>query len=156
MGIDSWGQGNSIGVMPDADVDTSRVTVRTYVPAYQRDEWDEEAEKLDMSRSEFVRSMVQAGRSEFDLGSGSEISGNPDQTNRDEQGDGQQGETDGTELEQRVVDVLHDADFLSWEELVTELTDDIERRLEDALQELQAENRIRYSGRHGGYTLDDE
>ncbi|MFB6308521.1 MAG: DUF5805 domain-containing protein, partial [Haloarculaceae archaeon] len=131
---------------------TARTTVRTYVPEYQRDEWDDHAEQLDMSRSEFVRTMVQAGRSGFEpadadteitpASSDGEEGRSPDATPR------------GQALEDRVEAILSEDDFHSWEELVTELTDDIEQRLEDALQSLQSENRVRYSGRNGGYTLD--
>ena len=45
--------------------DTSRTQVRTYVPAYQKSEWESHADELDMSQSEFVRTMVQAGRTRF-------------------------------------------------------------------------------------------
>lgn len=44
-----------------ADAEES-VAVKTTVPAYQRDEWDQHADELGMSRSEFLRCMVQAGR----------------------------------------------------------------------------------------------
>src|SRR6056297_3482271 len=45
--------------------DTSRSTVKTYVPAYQKASWQDHADDLDMSQSEFVRTMVQAGRRGF-------------------------------------------------------------------------------------------
>lgn len=142
--------------MTESDVDTSRVTVRTYVPSYQRDEWDADADELGMSRSEFVRSMVQAGRHEFGLERGdSSAKSGPESTEKSDT-DGTAGHSNGSPLEERVLRVLSGTDYLSWDELVTALTDDIERRLEDVLQELQAEDRIRYSGRNGGYTLDDE
>lgn len=56
---------DSHGIMSD-DNDDEPVAVTTYVPAYQRDEWRRAAENLDMSLSEFVRSMVQAGKAGFE------------------------------------------------------------------------------------------
>ncbi|MFT4957036.1 MAG: hypothetical protein ACI9EZ_000344, partial [Halobacteriales archaeon] len=52
--------------MTDEDVDTERSVVKTYVPAYQKALWQRQAETLEMSQSEFVRTMVQAGRRGFD------------------------------------------------------------------------------------------
>jgi len=137
--------------MPD-EVDTSRVTVRTYVPAYQRDEWDDHADDLGMSRSEFVKTMVQAGRRGFgdDTESvsttGSENPERPDDSGPAPRGNG---------LEDRIVEVLAREEYCSWDELVAELTGDMESRLEDALQRLQSDDRVRYSGPNGGYTIDE-
>jgi len=50
---------------------------------------------------------------------------------------------------------LLSTDTYSWDELLEAVSDDIESRLDEALEELQANNRIRYSGRHGGYTVVD-
>jgi hypothetical protein len=143
--------------MSDSEVDTSRTTVRTYVPAYQRDEWDEHAEQLDMSRSEFVRAMVQAGRRGFgDEGDGTAQSAA--ERGRSEEGgstDSADANPGGRPMEERVVGVLSEDEFLSWDELLAALTEDMEERLESALQQLQGSNRVRYSGRNGGYTLDE-
>ncbi|SEO86523.1 hypothetical protein SAMN04487948_10643 [Halogranum amylolyticum] len=121
------------------DPETSRTAVRTYVPAYQKERWQKHAEELDMSQSEFVRTMVQAGRKGFEL--------DPEDT-------GSGHETPGVDgLETRVLSTLESTDFMSWDQLVEALAGDLEDRLDDALGELQGSNRIRYSGRHGGYTL---
>jgi len=129
-------------------VDSSRTTVRAYVPAYQRDEWDAHADELGMSRSEFVKAMVQAGRRGF----GTEENSTSERAEKDhDRGSNPRG--DG--LEEQVVDVLARNEYLSWDELVEELTGDLESRLEDALQELQADDRVRYSGPNGGYTIDE-
>lgn len=125
--------------------DTSRSVVQVYVPAYQRDVWDEHAEKLDMSRSEFVKAMVQAGRRGFGADTAD--------TERAERSDA--GGTYTESLEDRVIDCLERESCLSWEELLREVTDDIEARLESTLQDLQNNGTIRYSGREGGYVLDD-
>ena len=135
----------------ESDRDTTRTAVKTYVPAYQREEWDDHAEKLDMSRSEFVRSMVQAGRRGFEEYASSETDGHaptePREATAAEQGSGSQ------DLEELVLETLSAEEHLSWEQLLAAVTDDIESRLEETLQDLQAENAVRYSGRNGGYTL---
>jgi len=139
----------------DSEKDTSRTVVKTYLPAYQREEWDGHAEELDMSRSEFVKAMVQAGRRDFDPGT------RPDSTVGDEPKEHSTTEEEATpagneSLEAAVFDVLSTDDYRSWDELLAAVSDDIETRLEETLQDLQAADRIRYSGRHGGYTLEHE
>jgi|AntDeeMetageno51_2_1112566.scaffolds.fasta_scaffold10897_1 hypothetical protein len=120
--------------------DTSRKSVKTYVPAYQKSEWQSHADDLDMSQSEFVRTMVQAGRNGFEAGSAEPDSPDPD--------------PGGNALETQVLKLLS-ADTYSWDELLEAVSDDIESRLDETLEELQSNNRIRYSGRHGGYTTVD-
>jgi hypothetical protein len=129
----------------ESGVDTSRVVVQTYVPAYQRDEWDEHADELDMSRSEFVRAMVQAGRRGF----GAETARGESPASENSSGG------DTQPLEEQIVDQIGQKDALSWDELVTELTGDIESRLETALESLQDEGRVRHSGPAGGYILEE-
>ncbi|WP_135851190.1 DUF5805 domain-containing protein [Halorussus salinus] len=150
----------------DGEVDTTRKSVKTFVPAYQKAEWKRHADELDMSQSEFVRTMVQAGRSDFDIESigASASEENADHGNADATGADDTGATDvpeeraadatsGDELDEHVLSVLSASDHLSWDELLDELTDSIEDRLEETLQHLQRDNRVQYSGRHGGYTL---
>jgi hypothetical protein len=137
--------------MAQDSADTERTSVKTYIPAYQREEWERHAEELDMSRSEFVRVMVQVGRRSFDgfvppaggdgFGDPIKSEDSPDETGSED------------ELSDRVVEALAERDTLSWEELLSELTDDIEERLEETLDGLQHENVVQYAGRHGGYTL---
>jgi hypothetical protein len=93
---------------------------------------------LEMSRSEFVKTMVQAGRREF--GEGVD---DPEGTD----------ESNDADLRDRVLDELRESDASDWEELLSGITGDIEARLDDTLQELQDAGRIRYSGRDGGYVL---
>lgn len=132
-------------------MDTDRVAVRTYVPAYQKEEWQEHAEELDMSQSEFVRSMVQAGRRGFEFGDSDE-----QRTSKSEEQGNPGVNPGGKGLEDRVLDLLEPGSHYDWDELVANLTDDIEERLDDALATLQRADRIRYSGRHGGYMLVDD
>ena len=127
--------------------ETERTVVKTYVPRYQKNIWTDHADELDMSQSEFVRTMVQAGRRGFDGGASERPQGSsPDD-------DVSTGAYDGGDgLDDRVLSVLDGEEYLDWEALVEALTGDIESRLEDALQELQSRDDVRYSGRHGGYT----
>jgi len=141
-----------------SEADTERTAVKTYVPAYQKKVWREHADELGMSQSEFVRTMVQAGRKGFDAPSLS-----PDADAADPDGDGEAADGDGSAgggrggpapgFEARVVDALGAEGHLDWDALVAELSADLEDRLEAALESLQSANRVRYSGRHGGYTL---
>ena len=127
--------------------ETERVAVRTYVPAYQKAEWAAEANDMGMSQAEFVRTMVQAGRRDFELGGGSSPREEPDEADVNPGFDG---------LKDRVLDLLQRRGTLAWDELLTELTDGIEDRLDEVLEDLQGENRIKHSGRHGGYTVVDD
>jgi hypothetical protein len=126
-----------------SESDSERKVVKTYVPAHQKERWREHADELGMNQSEFVRLMIQAGRRDFDF-DGDVTEPGPDD------------ETPGVDgFEDRVIGILADG-YCSWDELVQSLTDDIEERLETTLQQLQRENRVRYSGRHGGYTAEDD
>jgi len=127
----------------DSERDTSRTVVQTYVPAYQRDVWDDHAEELDMSRSEFVKAMVQAGRQYF--GEEPAISSEREDPTADTNED--------RDLEDDIREHLSAAGPSTWEQLLAGVTGDIETRLEKSLQELQEADVIRYSGREGGYVL---
>jgi hypothetical protein len=132
--------------MADDSEDESPTVVKTYVPAYQREEWDERADELGMSRSEFVKAMVQAGKRGFE---GREP---PDQSPENAP---PTTNTESSTIEATVLDVLSTEGYLGWSELVDEVSGDLENRLEDTLQDLQSRDRVRYSGRHGGYTVEE-
>jgi hypothetical protein len=148
-------------IMADSDLDTSRSVVTTYVPAYQKERWRKQAEELDMSQSEFVRSMVQAGRRRYPEGNFDEPDGSRDDgetaSTASDSDDRRDDSPSDSRIDRHVVDRLSKDEHTGWEELrddlATELVDD---RLEDALQRLQASNRVQYSGRQGGYTLVEE
>jgi hypothetical protein len=129
------------------DADTERAVVKTSVPSYQKDDWKRDAEELDMTQSEFVRTMVQAGRRGFDLGSDAGGTDSPVGGASDGSNPG------GNALETRLLDRLEADEYLSWDQLVEALAGDFEDRLEETLQRLQNENRVQYSGRQGGYTV---
>ncbi len=116
-----------------------RTVVKTHIPKYQKEQWRSEADELDMSQSEFVKAMVQAGRRGFEL---DPVEGtSSDSTPR------------GDDLEERVLETLAEEGNLSGDELIEQLMGDFEERLDEVLSELQSRNRVQYSVRHGGYVL---
>ncbi|QLG30043.1 hypothetical protein HUG10_20795 (plasmid) [Halorarum halophilum] len=117
----------------DPDVDQSRESMKVYLPAYQKTEWVDHADRLDMNRSEFIRCMVQAGRRDLDLTA--------------------QPATDDhvLDLEARITTALENNDSLDWDELVDVITADLETIVDDVLQDLQNQGDISYSGRFKGY-----
>ncbi len=121
-----------------AKPDTSRVSVKSYVPESQKAIWERHADDLDMTLSEFVRTMVQAGRKPFEPEQATSKGANPR----------------GNDVETVILDRL-DEGTASWDELKAELTDDIENRLDTALERLQQESEIMHSGRAGGYKRTD-
>jgi hypothetical protein len=129
--------------------ETERVAVKTYVPDYQRENWRDHADELDMSLSEFVRTMTQAGRRGFDLepiatdDGTAEETGSPDANPR------------GDDLEDLVLDTLREEGSAPWATLVDAATEGLEDRLDETLGRLQEEGRIQHSGRAGGYTLSE-
>lgn len=132
------------------DDGTSSRRVQTYVPDHQHGEWQAHADDLDMSLSEFVRCMVQAGRRDFavpgdelDIDASEEASGGADS----------EPDPQGEPLEDRVAAILSSGEHYDWEEIRAEVVGDLEERLDEALQSLQERGEVRYSGRHGGYTL---
>ncbi|MEF8789228.1 MAG: DUF5805 domain-containing protein [Haloarculaceae archaeon] len=135
-----------------ADED-ERVTVRTYVPAWQRERWREEADDRGMSQSEFVRTMVQAGRRGFGTGEPGSSGSNPVEGDDRDATPGV--ETGGRPLEERVLELVEREGPLEWDGLVDGLVGDFEDRLEEALDDLQSANRLKHSGRAGGYVIDD-
>ena len=120
-----------------------RVAVRTYIPRYQKEIWEGHATDLEMSLSEYVRTMVQAGRRPYEIPGEEQAAPAPTQ----ESGD------DG--YEDRIRSVLETRGALDWDDLVEALVDDVEADLDASLEQLQDENEIRYSGRDGGYVLNE-
>ncbi|ELZ13543.1 hypothetical protein C479_01821 [Halovivax asiaticus JCM 14624] len=140
-----------------------RVAVKTYVPRHQKQTWVAHAEELDMTQSEFVRTMVQAGRAEIDVPGGvsgeravsdgrSDASGRPDERS----GNTSEDTTRAADFPGRIRTVLDRRGALEWDELVDALVDDVESELDEALQTLQANGEVVHSGRSGGYKLIDD
>ncbi|GAA0534432.1 DUF5805 domain-containing protein [Halorubrum ejinorense] len=122
-----------------------RQSVKTYVPAEQKEVWRDHADELGMSLSEFVRTMVQGGRRGFA----------PGETESETEPTSEGSTPGGRDLERRVRAALESGPR-SWDELVQAVVGDVEDDLEQTLDDLQDRNRVRYSGRDGGYVLTDE
>ncbi|RKD97084.1 DUF5805 domain-containing protein [Halopiger aswanensis] len=133
--------------------DDERVAVKTYVPRYQKETWEDHADDLEMSQSEFVRTMVQAGRSDFDVPSSG---GDWDGKQSAADADAETTDAAGEDFADRILEVLQREGVHDWDELVDALIDDVEDDLDAALQQLQDENEVRYSGREGGYVVVDD
>jgi len=132
-----------------AEQDTERTSVRTYVPAYQKEEWATRADALEMSLSEYVRTMVQAGNRGFDGERDTTESGD-----REEPGSGDA--TPGGEgLESTVLDALDDGP-LEFDELVDVVADDFRRDVDAALGRLEEQGRVEHDRLDGGYRVTDD
>lgn len=112
-----------------------RVTIRTSVPAYQKETWIDHADDLDMSQSEFLATMIQAGRRVFEeeLPEARPANANPR----------------GNGLQTYVLEALSTDTPLDFDELLDSTADE----LDDTLQTLTQSGAVRFSGRNGGYTL---
>lgn len=109
------------------DADTSRTRVQTYVPAYQKARWADDADEMSMSLSEFVRCMTQAGRRGFDAAS---IKPEP------ERADPRTG-LDAETVRKRARAMLEAVEPLTFDEMHTLLVSDLESTLDDALIAMQ-------------------
>lgn len=128
---------------------SARVRVGTYVPAWQRDAWAAHAEAMGMTQSEFVRTMVQAGRQAPDIGLESEHTpSNPVQRPSDSLEGG------GEALAARVEQLIEREEVVDYAGLLDAFTAGFEDRLTEAISELQSANRIEHDGRAGGYVVD--
>lgn len=122
--------------------DEDRAVVKTYVPPDQKSVWQDHADDLDMSQSEYLRTMVQAGRRGFLTGP--------------EEGGSEGVDPGGDGLEDRVLEAVDSAGVVSWDELVEELSGDFEDRLDDAVQSLSERGTIRFDPRRDGYVRQED
>ena len=131
-----------------ADAETERTVVKTYVPQYQKEQWLTDADRLDMNQSEFLRTMVQAGRSKL-------LEGNAqsDSESTDEESGSPAVNPGGDGLETRLRDVLTTEDYRQWDELVDLVIQDFEEELEDVLNSLRDSGAVEHSPRQNGYIL---
>ncbi|MFB6134838.1 MAG: DUF5805 domain-containing protein [Halanaeroarchaeum sp.] len=128
-----------------------QTVVTTYVPAYQKREWAEHAERLDMSQSEFVKAMVQAGRRGFENETGTETSASPSSGGRPQGSDAEDGDPDL--MKSTVLSLIEEEGAMSWETLLDAVVEDLESDLESTIQNLLEANEITHSPRQGGYVL---
>ena len=122
----------------------SKVSVRTYVPESQKEIWEDHAEDLDMSLSEFLRTMVQAGRNDFQLQQSSPSDGS---TMASTLG------SEGQAMREQIVMTLEERGPMGWDDLVDELLGNVEDEIEDVLLDLQDSNRVQHRPRQGDYTI---
>lgn len=126
--------------------ETVQVTLR--VPRHQREEWQEHAADLEMDQSEFLLSMVQAGRRGFE-------DEEPTSSARGRSEGGFEATTPGVNgLESRVLEVIREQGEARWEDLVEELVVDFEDAVVETLKRLENEGRIESDPRTG-YSLSD-
>lgn len=126
--------------------ETVQVTLR--VPRHQREEWQEHAADLEMDQSEFLVSMVQAGRREFEAEE-------PPARRRNRLEGGFEATTPGVDgLERRVIEVIREQGEARWEDLVEELVVDFEDAVVETLKGLENQGRIESDPRTG-YSLSD-
>jgi hypothetical protein len=138
----------------ESELDTSRASVVVYTPAYQRDEWDKEAEELGMSRSEYLRMIIQAGRKHFNHNKGQErltSMGKPETPIPDSEHPSNTF-SDDISLKTQILESISTEEYLTWNEIVDIVVDDIERYIDKTLDELRESNQIKYDGQKGGFT----
>lgn len=107
--------------------------VKTYVPKEQKQIWEDHAAEMEMTMSEYIRTMVQSGRSPFTVEKTRSPDANPQ----------------GNDLETAILDNLQNGSK-TFEELSKNIIGDLEEELDQALMDL---DEIRYSGRTGEYRL---
>jgi len=112
-----------------------RVSVKTRVPQYQKDAWKAHATTLDMSQSEYVRTMVQAGRQDFELEP-------PESPSRD-------ANPRGNVVKEPILEALSAENHLEFDHVVDSLADELESLVDEALQALIEDGEVEYSGRQG-------
>lgn len=119
--------------------DTATSTLYVSVPSWQKAEWEGHASELDMSLSEFARSMIQAGRNGY-------TTPTPDTPT-----------TPSTreDLKEQVLDILSTNGPLEWDAIVDIVTGELEDELEAALEEIQKTDNVIHSSRKGGYVVQE-
>lgn len=101
--------------------------VKTSAPVEQVEIWEEEAEKMNVTRAEYIRLMMQAGRRQFPIC---------------ENGDGDGG---GIDIGEQVMTALREHETLQWDELVQEAVGDIEEQVEDVIRDLEDDGKVEVS-----------
>lgn len=129
--------------------DTERTSVRTYVPVYQKEAWVEHADELEMSLSEYVRSMVQAGKRGFEG-----VEDTPSDKTDEEPGS-DDATPGGEDLESTVLEALADGP-LEFDELVEVVADDFRRDVDAELERLEDRELVEHDRLDGGYRMTDD
>ncbi len=114
--------------------DSEKVNIGFEVPKRERAQWQDHADELNMSYSEYYRSMIRAGQREFGLA---------DETPTDD--------TQNDDLEARIRDQLSPDQPVQFDDLVDAIVGDLEDEIEDVLMNL---DEATYRPRSGGYVLE--
>ena len=125
--------------MNDDSEDSTQTVAKTYIPKYQKEEWVDHANRLDMSQSEFIRTMVQAGRRHF-----AEDVEKPDDTDAN---------PGGNDLETQILDELRQ-EPMEWDTLTDRVIGSLEEQLRTAVVDLQDVDKISHDPELG-YTIRD-
>lgn len=115
---------------------TSRVAVKTYIPEEQKQIWDSHADELSITMSEYIRTMVQSGRSPFTIESPPSSDENPR----------------GDSLETAILDILQQGPA-TFDELSNQIIGELEEQLDQTLMKM---DEVVVSGRTGEYQLTDQ
>lgn len=131
----------------ESEKDTETKRVQSYVPAYQKEIWSEHADTLGMNQSEFIRSMVQAGRRGYLTG--------PDFAGGHGPGEGDAGEPELPDIvRERALTVLRALEYVTRDEIQEVLAEDVTQALDAVLDDLQQENVV--LRRRDGFELVDD
>ena len=112
-------------------VDEDSVPVKTTVPRSQKETWAADADSLNMSQSEFIRTMVQAGRAGLEAMT---LEAPPEGSH-----------PRGNVLERYLLETLSDPSPFG--ELVSECESDLEALIEEQLELLEEQGKIEYTPR---------
>jgi hypothetical protein len=116
-------------------------TLEIEVPANLQRVWEHQAKQAKLSVSEYVVRMTEAGRMSVQM---------------QPAGGGDAAAMSVEQLTEEVVEQLRHEEAVAWEELLDAISKNLEEQLEEALERLQEDGVVRYSGLQGGYRLVEE
>lgn len=120
--------------------DRARAVVKTTVSPAMKAEWKAHAAELDMTQSEFVEAMVQAGRRK--------LTPDPMKAQQSAAGD----VTPGVSVcETLLLERLEATEFVSRDDLNQRVAEHFHAWLKTAIKRLQFQGRVRFSGVRDGY-----
>ena len=125
--------------MSESEKDTERTSVRTYIPEYQKQEWKQHADDLDMTLSEFVRCMVQAGRRGFSPAPQTTEKGSSDQL---------------VFYERQILDAL-EGGSMWFQDMVDLVTEDFHAQIKSMVEDMKRDGKIKQTV-HGDYELGED
>lgn len=139
------------------------IPVTVYVPEGTRDRWQDEAEKMEMSQSEFIAAMTEAGQKKFDT------TVEPDETDDEirEARNYFQRELENVRREkekleehlhggerQAITNFIESNPGVSYQDIVTHVADTAPSRVSNHLEEMNGQSI--WSGGDGYYTFNND